>query len=234
MEDDDAREDRLLRLALAGEPAATDDPGLAAVAADVAFLRDQVRRLGDTLAARPEPTPSRPVPVRPPAPARRRRPLRIAFAGLAAAGGLAVAGAMVWALAQSGGGLDSAADKPAAAGGGKVSPEGFVACSRLIAEGTVVAVERLPGTGQDRITLRVDRYLKPESGGARTLTFPVDHDARPRPKAGDRPLIAIPAGGGRPRTWVTGADRERLRATVLTALPGSRGVRCDRTPAPGG
>ncbi|MFI7384739.1 hypothetical protein [Streptomyces sp. NPDC049813] len=240
--EDDAREDRLLLAAACGEPLPDGDPLAAAVAADVALVRDQVRGLGDALAAHRDPAPAPdPAPARPLAPGRRRRGVRIAFGGLVAAGGLAVAGTMVWALAQSGG-LGAGGDDKSVADSGKagsgasadLGPEGFVACSRVIAEGTVVKVERVPGTGQDRITLHVTRYLKPESGGARTLTFPMDHAVAPRLKAGDRPLITIPVGGREPDTWSTGAERERLRATVLGALPGARALPCDRTPGASG
>ncbi|MFJ9035780.1 hypothetical protein ACIRF8_04220 [Streptomyces sp. NPDC102406] len=232
--DDNAREDRLLMSAITGEPLPRDDPGAAAVMADVALLREQVQGLGDALAARRDPEPLRP-PA--PAPVRRRRPLRLALGGLVAAGGLAVVSVMVWAVAQSGGmGADAGDSKSAAdsgvpgSGGAKLSPEGVVACSRTIAEGTVVRVEPVPGTGQDRITLRVTRYYKPETGGARTLTFPMDHDAIPRLKTGDQPLVAIPVGGREPDNWAMGADRASLRAMVLKALPGSRSIPCDDGP----
>ncbi|MEV1019223.1 hypothetical protein [Streptomyces sp. NPDC050264] len=236
--EDSAREDRLLMLAVSGEPLPGDDTDAEAVAADVALLRDQVRGLGDALAARRDPEP-----VRPPAPVpvRRRRPLRLALGGLAAAGGLAVASVMVWAVVQSGGGPGADdGDSKAAADSGKaagsenadLSPEGFVACSRVIAEGTVVKVEQLPGTGRDRVTLRVTRYLKPESGGAKTLTFLMNHDVDPRLKTGDRPLITIPVGGAQPDNWSTGKDSERLRAMVLEALPGSHAITCDKAPGP--
>lgn len=231
--EDSAREDRLLMLAVAGEPLPADDPDAARVAADVVLLREQVRGLGDALAARPAPKPQPSL-----VPARRRRPLRLALGGLVAAGGLAVASAMVWLVVQSGGlGSDAdtaSGDSKAAASergdSGKTSPEGFVACSRVIAEGTVVKVEQIPGTAQDRITLRVTRYLKPETGGARTLTFPMDHDALPRLKAGDRPLISIAKGEREPDNWALGEDRTSLRTMVTEALPGSHAIRCDKAP----
>ncbi|MFJ8826341.1 hypothetical protein ACIREE_31800 [Streptomyces sp. NPDC102467] len=240
--EDSAREDRLLMMAVSGEPLPDSDPDAAEVAADVALLREQVRGLGDALAAHRTPEPMRaPVSVPLSVPVRRRRPLRLALGGLAVAGGLGVASVMVWAVLQSGGGIaassgddKSAADNGKAAGGesADLSPEGFVACSRVIAEGTVVKVEQLPGTGQDRITLRVTRYIKPESGGAKTLTFPMDHDVDPRLKTGDRPLITIPEGGRQPDNWSTGKDSERLRAMVLKALPGSHAITCDKGPGP--
>ncbi|MGY0024054.1 hypothetical protein [Streptomyces sp. cg35] len=233
-----AREDQLLLLAVSGEPLPDDDPDAAAVAADVALLRDQVRGLGDALAAREAPKRA----AVPAPPVRRRRALRLAAGGLVAACGLSVATGLVWLLAQSGtmnqtsGASDkSAADSGKSAGGANadMSPEGFVACSRVIAEGTVVKVEQIPGTGQDRITLRVTRSVKPESGAAKTLTFPMDHDVDPRLKPGDRPLITIPLGGRQPDNWSLGKDRERLRTMVLKALPGSRALHCDRAPGPG-
>ncbi|MEV3855354.1 hypothetical protein AB0J38_13620 [Streptomyces sp. NPDC050095] len=228
--EDSTREDRLLMLAISGEPLPDDDPDAAAVAADVALLRDQLKGLGDALGTLPEPV-HVPVPV--PAPHRhRRRPLRLALGSLAAAGALALAGGMVWVVAQSGvgaydtgGGSDkSAADSRQVApgdNGGKRSPEGLVACSRVIAEGTVLRVVPIGDTGEDRVTLRVTRWYKPASGGARTLTFPMDHEVLPRLRPGDQPLITIPNSSPQPDHWALGEERDSLRATVLNALPGA-------------
>ncbi|MEV0320353.1 hypothetical protein ACIBKX_05120 [Streptomyces sp. NPDC050658] len=214
-----------------------DDPEFgaehAAAVADVALLRDRLGALGDALAERPAPRPA----AVPPPPRRTRRPLRLAFGALATAGGLAVAGLVVWAAVQAGGG---AADRDAASSGadkaapddrqedsaGSTSPEGFVACSRLIVEGTVTRVEKVPGAARDRITLDAARYLKPESG-PRKVTFPMDHDVDPRLKVGDRVLITIPTGESEPDNWAKGKERDSLRTLIVKALPGSREVRCD-------
>ncbi|MFE1953886.1 MULTISPECIES: hypothetical protein [Streptomyces] len=222
---DETHEDRLLMRALAGEPLPGDDPEAAAIEADLGFLRDQLHGLGDTLAARAEP-------ARNPAaaPARRRRPFRIAVGALVAACAASLAGGLVW-LGVNGAGTPalSSADKAAGAKAGedaKRTPEGFVACSALIAEGTVLRVDPVPGTRQDRITLRVTRYFKPETG-ARTVTFPMDRDVLPRLKPGDRPLISIPVGSREPDNWALGKDRTPLRTMVVEALPGAKNLPCD-------
>ncbi|MFI7007500.1 hypothetical protein [Streptomyces sp. NPDC050145] len=227
---DETHEDRLLMRAIGGEPLPGDDPETAAIEADLAFLRDQLHGLGDTLAAREEPTRS-PAPIPARAPARRRRPLRIAVGALVAACAASLAGGLVW-LGVNGAGTSSlsSADKAAGAKAGedaKRSPEGFVACSALIAEGTVTRVDPVPGTRQDRITLRVTRYFKPETG-ARTVTFPMDRDVLPRLKPGDRPLISIPVGSREPDNWALGEDRTPLRTMVVEALPGAKNLPCDQ------
>ncbi|MBO1334005.1 hypothetical protein [Streptomyces sp. VRA16 Mangrove soil] len=239
---DATREDRLLLLAALGEPLPDDDPRAARAAADIAQLRDQVRGLGDALAGPPAPKPV-PVPPRAPVPLRRRRSVRLAFGGLVAACGVSLATGMVWLLAHSGAmsGADSgAADKAASdgkAGPGNskadLTPEGFVACSRIIADTRVLTVEPVPGTDMDRVTVRVTHYYKPQKGGPETFTFPMSHDVDPRPKPGDRPLITLPKGGGQPDNWAEGKDRERLRTMILKALPKSRTLTCDGRSGPG-
>ncbi|MGV9880874.1 hypothetical protein [Streptomyces sp. NPDC003006] len=107
-----------------------------------------------------------------------------------------------------------------------LTPEGFVACSRIIVEGTVTAVDAAPGAARDRVTLDVTRYYKPKSGDG-TLSFPMDHDVDPRLKTGDRVLITIPRGEAHPDNWAMGKDRDSLRRMVLKALPGSRKIQCD-------
>jgi hypothetical protein len=223
-DDDEAYGDELLMRAVAGEPLPGDDPEAAAVAADIALLRTQVQGLGDALAG-PRP---RPKPV---AAARRRRPLRLALGSLAAACGVAVAGGMAWLVLQGGGAsVDSAGSDKAAArdsgGGAKLSEAGIVACARLIVEGTVVEVDAGPGTGQDRITLRVTHAYKPKGATETTVTFPMDHDVSPRLAVGDRPLIMIPRGGTEPDHWALGADRTRLRTQVIKALPRAENTPC--------
>ncbi|MEV8015205.1 hypothetical protein AB0O76_02345 [Streptomyces sp. NPDC086554] len=237
-----------LMLAVTGDPVPDEvrgDPEFraehAAAVADVALLREGLAAAGDALGARPAPEPvpvPEPVPetvARPPV--RNRRPLRLAFGALAAAGGLAVASVMTWAVLASGGGMGSedaatsGDEKAAAPGGGKqqdadLTPEGFVACSRLIVEGTVTAVDAVPGAARDRITLDADHYIKPESGPG-TVTFPMDHDVDPRLKVGDRVLITMTKGETEPDNWAMGKKRDRLRTTITNALPGSRQIQCD-------
>ncbi|MFI9779037.1 hypothetical protein ACIHCV_30730 [Streptomyces sp. NPDC051956] len=235
-------EDRALMQALTGEPLPQEDaadPETAAAhgaaVADVALLAEQVRGIGDALAAREKP---RPAPVVAPRP--RRRPLAVAFGALAAVCAASLLGGLVWLGVNAPGDVaddKSAADHRGAADSGKqgadVTPEGFVACSRLIVEGTVVRVEPVPGAARDTITLTATRYYKPAKGPER-VTFRMDHDVDPRLKPGDRTLISIPKGEEYPDNWATKAeDRASLRDMVVNALPGSRALKCSKAPGPG-
>ncbi|MEV5975575.1 hypothetical protein [Streptomyces sp. NPDC052114] len=235
-----------LMLALTDDPVpdgARADPGFAAehaaAVADVALLRERLGAVGDALAARPAP-PAEPVPLCPPR--RRRDFVAVVFVAVAAVVAAALVSGAAW-LVMAGGptaGDDSAgAAKEAApderAGGGAdadQSPEGFVACSRLIAEGTVTEVTPVPGAERDRITVEVSDYLKPTTGPA-TITFPMVHDVDPRLKKGDRTLITIPKGAAEPDNWATGKDRAPLRKMITKALPKSQDIRCDGRPGPG-
>lgn len=105
------------------------------------------------------------------------------------------------------------------------SPEGYVACARLVVEGTVRRVEALPGGTRDRITLDVSRYYKPAKGKPR-ITFVMDTDVDPRLRTGDRALIGITKGEATPDLWTTGKRIARDRAWIEKALPGSRGLTC--------
>ncbi|MDG4863670.1 hypothetical protein P8605_36560, partial [Streptomyces sp. T-3] len=159
----------------------------------------------------------------------------------------ALAGGVMFLGAAQGGddamGAKSGDDKAAAPSGGdaadagkqgsgeanSLSPEGWVACSRLMVEGTVVRVAPVEGKRMDRITLKVQRYYKPESGPA-DVTFPMDRDVHPRLKVGDRTLITIGKGGEQPVDWATGKDLAEVRAMLLKALPGAGKVKCDGPP----
>ncbi|MER7199588.1 hypothetical protein [Streptomyces sp. NPDC000188] len=173
------------------------------------------------------------------------RPLVVAVKTLAAVCAVGMLGGLAWLAIDGGAGVsESASDKSAGdakAGakgksgeeGGDVTPEGFVACSRLIVEGTVVRVEPVHGAERDTITLTVTRYYKPAKGPEK-VTFRMDHDVDPRLKPGDRTLISIPKGEQYPDNWATKAkDRASLRDMVVNALPGSRSLKCSKAPGPG-
>lgn len=213
------------------------------------------RRPGPAPAPPPAPEPGPPsrtasaglppaVPFRPPGAARRR-----AVLALAAVLGAVLLGGAVWLGVDSGGdtinGADTAKSEPSAtddraggpadeghggqedsdAGDAKQSPEGYVACARLIVEGTVRSVEPLPGGTQDRVTLDVSRHYKPAEGKPR-ITFPMDVDVDPRLRAGDRALIGITEGRATPDIWSTGTRLAADRRWIEKALPGARGREC--------
>ncbi|MFJ6566130.1 hypothetical protein ACIQNU_01805 [Streptomyces sp. NPDC091292] len=243
--------DDLLMLALTDEPlpqgAEADAATLAAhraAVADIAELRVWIQQLGDTLAA-PAPAPA-PGPAPVPVPRPRRR-FRIALGVVVTACALAVFGGFGWLVVQGGGmgandtsaaskgdnkgvapeeGLgDEGRKDDGQPGGGSLSPEGYVACARLIVEGEVTRVEPLGDGVQDRITLTVGRYYKP-SDGEKAVTFVMDRAVDPRLHVGETALIGIPYGSDAPDIWATGADLPDQRAWITKALPGARGMTC--------
>jgi hypothetical protein len=224
--------------------------------ADVALLREQLGLIGQALAetetetetgteAQTEPV-SAPQPVPPPGGAsvtslsarrNRRKPLATALKGLAAAVGASVVIGMGWLVVQSGGmgaggdqGASSAADgstgRERADEDAKLSHAGYLACARIVVEGTVAKVETVPGTGQDRIILDVTRYYKPDKGRAR-ITFPLETGAEPSLRAGDHMLVGVSGDQAHPDMWTTGEKEiARERAWITEALPASRTFPC--------
>jgi hypothetical protein len=220
-----------------------DDPEFMAehrsAVADVALLREQLAVIGDALADRAEE--AKPVPVRAPrkrtrrpegAPRNRgRRPLALVLGTLVAATVAAMVVGMGWILGHDGAGASDssgakAADSGTAGGSASLSAPGYLACARLVAEGTVAHVEPLPGTTENRITLHVDRYYKPEKGRAEVVLV-LDEQVAPRPREGERVLVAVQDGPATPTGWTTGekaiADE---RAWIVKALPASRTLTC--------
>ncbi|KFF96489.1 hypothetical protein IQ62_35425 [Streptomyces scabiei] len=182
-----------------------------------------------------------------PRPNRARRALKITFGTLAAAAAASVVLGVGWVVVQAGAGANSskssadsgAADESAAKDGGRLedggggdnsaslSPEGYVSCARLIVEGTVTEVEPVTGAQQDRITVEVDRWIKPDKGDDR-IVFPMDHDVDPRLKQGDHVLVGIPRDSAQPDIWTTKeADIARDRAWIEEALSGTGGSACE-------
>ncbi|GAX50225.1 hypothetical protein [Streptomyces olivochromogenes] len=222
---------------------AGDDPEFMAehrsAVADVALLREQLAVIGDALADREEE--AKPVPVRAPrkrtrrpegAPRNRgRRPLALVVGTLVVAAVAAMVVGMGWILAHNGAGVSEtsgakAADSGSAGDGASLSAPGYLACARLVAEGTVADVEPLPGTTENRITLHVDRYYKPEKGKAEVVLV-LDEEVAPRPREGERVLVALQDDPATPTGWTTGekaiADE---RAWIVKALPASRTLTC--------
>ncbi|QFR02550.1 hypothetical protein F9278_14430 [Streptomyces phaeolivaceus] len=177
-----------------------------------------------------------------PRPSRARRALRITFGTLAAAAAASVVLGIGWVVVQTGGGAngtssDSGAasksdggaqrDESADTDSGLLTEEGYVACARLIVEGTVTGVEPVPGAAHDRITVEVDRWIKPGEGEKR-IDFPMAHDVEPRLRQGDHVLVGIPEDSAQPDIWTTTeSEIARDRAWIEEALPGSKGLGCE-------
>jgi hypothetical protein len=208
-----------------------------AATADVALLREQLGIIGDTLAApppRPEPRPR---------PAARRRPRRhpgVRALGLAGALAAAFTGAVFgigW-LAANGGssamsngaGSDRAADSApgAASQGGKeqAGGPGYLACARLVVEGTVTGVRQLADTGTERVTLRVTRAYKPAKT-AEEVQFLFGSGTDARVRTGARLLVGITGGRQIPDRYAVGeAEIARERSWIVQDLPASRTTTC--------
>ncbi|MGX4695245.1 hypothetical protein [Streptomyces sp. JNUCC 63] len=202
-----------------------------AARADLATLRRELTFIADALTAEePAQPPGRGAaghPQRPRPPRRARRGRAVAVGGLAAALVVCAVFGLVWLLAVGRTGTGSAGGTADA----KLTPGGYVACARLIAEGTVTQVAPEPGTAQDRIKLAVNHRYKPQAGPDR-ITFLMDHDVSPRLRPGDRVLIAIPEHASSPDLWSTGEKRiAHDRAWILAGLKESRTLTCDQDPS---
>lgn len=172
----------------------------------------------------------RPVP-RPPR-ARKPRARALVLGALAAA--VAVSAAVgLGRLATQGGGVvsDTSAEKAGGAAS-RARPSGdgpaqYLACARLVAEGTVVAVTPAPGGNGDSVTLRVSRSYRPDHSQAE-VRFLLGPGTEPRPRAGDHVLVGLPRAGASPDLWAVGDEEvARGRAWIVKALPGSRTLTCD-------
>ncbi|WRZ92893.1 hypothetical protein OHB54_29910 [Streptomyces sp. NBC_01007] len=163
---------------------------------------------------------------------RSRHPGALAVGTLAAAAVATLVVGMGWLVAHGGGGAgvtdsadSKAADRPSA---GSFSAPGYIACSRLIAEGKVTEVLPVPGTEQDRITLDVYHYYKPAKG-EKEIAFLMDRNAVPRLRLGDEVLVGIQQHAVMPDIWTTGEKNiARDRSWIVKALPESRGMECGR------
>ncbi|WP_326723078.1 MULTISPECIES: hypothetical protein [unclassified Streptomyces] len=203
-----------------------------AAVADMALLRERLKGIGDALADRTEATEPEPKPVPVRAPRKRtRRPLVLALGTLAATAVAAMVVGMGWLIMQAGSGVSSISDdsgsaEKAAGGDSSLSAPGYLACSRLVVEGTVAQVEQVPGGALDRITLDVSRYYKPDQGKDE-ITFVMNKDVDPRLHEGDHVLVGIPLNSGSPDIWTTGEKEiAQERAWILDALPDSRDITC--------
>ncbi|MEV5842953.1 hypothetical protein AB0M32_13390 [Streptomyces sp. NPDC051985] len=214
-----------------------------AATADVALLREQLGIIAETLAEpstplpRPQPQPQPHPRVRP---AGRRRPWQHpGVRGLGLAGALAAAFASAvfglgWLVSNgadsksAGSSADSAAGSTA--GGAKESLDGarFLACARLVVEGTVTGVHEVPGSGRERVTLKVTRAYKPAKAAEEVdVLFEADADSRIR--QGALVLVAVRTGQQVPDRYAVG-EREiaPMRAWIVRDLPESRTLACEQ------
>ncbi|WP_328338785.1 hypothetical protein [Streptomyces violaceus] len=221
----------------AGDPAEAGEPaGRTPAAGPAAGPGTAAHAAGPGTAADPS---VRVLPVRPRGAAPRRgrpRPLSIALRGLVAAAAATVVVGMGWLVVQGGAGsgdgsagssaADSAARPQHGSEDAKLGHAGYLACAGLVVEGTVAEVEPVPGTGQERVTLDVERSYKPAKGQERVV-FPMSEDVDPRLRPGDHVLVGITGGQAEPDLWSVGEKEiARERAWITAALPGSRTIPC--------
>ncbi|MGW0838246.1 hypothetical protein [Streptomyces prunicolor] len=220
-----------------------------AATADVALLRKQLGIIGHAL-SQPEPEPEpEPEPVREPEPApkpvsslrlppRRHPGLRaLAFGTLATAVVATMITGLAWLVAHNGGmtaDSSSSADQGAktssgsapetgsAAPGALSDPELYVACSRLLVEGTVTEVK--PGSDpRKRITLAVTRSYRPAHGPA-DVTVVLAAGAQPAPRQGQHVLVGVPKGSDTATLWTVGDDAVATDSAAIAealAAPGT-------------
>ncbi|GGM92795.1 hypothetical protein [Streptomyces fuscichromogenes] len=213
-----------------------------AAATDLALLREQLGIIGDALAGPPPAAPrSRQAPR--PRPAARRRPWQypgVRALGLAGALAAAFAGAVFgigWLAANGGSSAMSngaSSDKAAGSASGtagqggaeQTAGPGYLACARLVVEGTVTGVRQLPGSGEERVTLRVTRAYKPaKTAGEVEFLFEADTDTRIR--EGARLLVGITRGQQVPDRYAVGEPEiAPERSWIVRDLPESRTLTC--------
>ncbi|MEV2235616.1 hypothetical protein AB0H69_44675 [Streptomyces phaeochromogenes] len=219
--------------------------------ADIALLGEQLRLMGDTLAAEtpgtkplsepmPMPMPlSEPKPFRPPKPVRPSQPpwyrryAGVALGTLVVGAGTALLGGMVWLGVQGGGGAGGSSDSSAAkedSGAGDsslYSPEMHLACSKVLVEGTVQSITPTDD-GNVRVVLKVKRYYRPEQSVADhpTITVTLLDSARADLKVGTYTLVRVPVFPQDRQDWETGSGVADARKGIVDALPGARGMEC--------
>ncbi|KUL32058.1 hypothetical protein [Streptomyces regalis] len=224
-----------LLAAITGEPLPDDARADAAfmaehrsAAADVALLREQLGLIGQALTEPPaEAKAPEPVPLRRPSRVRRRA-FTLAFGTLAVAAVASVVAGLGWLVSQGGDGLasggsaDEASSKQAGADFG--SPR-YLACARLVVEGDVTAVVPVPGTAQERITLRVTRFYQPDKSDDEEVTFAMEEGVVHQ---GEHVLVGVPQHAAAPDLWAVGEkDIAVERAWITASLSEARKLTCE-------
>ncbi|MEV6506101.1 hypothetical protein AB0M61_08230 [Streptomyces sp. NPDC051642] len=212
----------------------------AVATAEVALLREQLGLIGEALSA--PPAPSVPEPVISARPVRRRRPaLRVlAYGTLATAVVATMITGLAWLVAHNGAsnsaasskadqgaktGSGPAQDKAPEASGALSDPELYVACSRLLVEGTVTEV-RPSSDPRKRITLAVTRSYRPAHGPS-DVTVVLAAGAQPAPRQGQHVLVGVPKGSDTATLWAVGDDAVATdSAAIVEALAGPGTTTC--------
>ncbi|MGW1281804.1 hypothetical protein ACWD4V_33240 [Streptomyces tsukubensis] len=248
--DETAGSDPLMAV-LMGEPAREGDAAAESAERDMALLGEQLKLIGDTLArdagppreAGPEQPgetgPEQPGPERVPVvpagrPHRRRRPLFVLAASVAALASLVGAFTLVQyyvAHPSSLSASDSAKSVPRAGdsegeGSMRLGPGELVACSALIVEGTVARAERGPAAWLT-VTLDIDTHLKPQRGPDRER-FRLPVEAAGEITVGARMLVLVSRfdRDGEPSHYYVGDKIPAGRDWVDQGLEAAQGLDC--------
>lgn len=208
--------------------------------ADLTLLREQLGIIGQAL-AEPPPTPA-PKPARVgPSRARVWVP-KLALGSLAVAAAASVVAGLGWLIATGGPNAMSSSDDsgsgasaqkseadgaPDADAGTRFGSPHYLACTRLVVEGTVTSVERLVDGVQLRITVDVIRYYKQDGQQPDKLTYVIEDTFARGLVKGDRVLFGVPKGDAVPDHWVVGEKQvAQERAWIQASLPESRKLTC--------
>ncbi|KUN83461.1 hypothetical protein AQJ66_18835 [Streptomyces bungoensis] len=171
-------------------------------------------------------------------PVGRRRGLRFVVGSVGGVAALGMVVGLFWLGAQPGGGASmggggsadakSRADAPAPGAGRPADPVAALACYRLVAEGTVAAVDRHSQRPWIRVVVTVARSYKPAHGPGQ-VSFLLAGDAEPAPLRGQHVLAGVGRGRQDAGLWAVGDARvAEQRAWITEALPGSRHATCPR------
>ncbi|MFD3648809.1 hypothetical protein ACFWVT_23880 [Streptomyces cyaneofuscatus] len=180
---------------------------------DMALLRKELGLLGDLLAEEAPGAAPRPVAVTPLRPRWRSRGVLVLAASAAVLAGAAGAG-LAWMAAQ-----------PADGGAAKLTEAGIVSCARVIADGTVTAVE--PAGSRLRVVFTADRFLKPDAPATEKVEFLIPEDEAAEFSPGVAMVISISRFEGEPVMSFTGDNRVEVWKSMSAALPESRSTPCE-------
>ncbi|MFJ6459964.1 hypothetical protein ACIQM0_02680 [Streptomyces sp. NPDC091387] len=198
-----------LMAVLMGEPSPASGPAAArhaAAAQDMRVLGEHLRMIGDRLAmeAGGETVPT---------PVRWTRGRKIASAAGVVLAACLAGIALQWQIAH-----------PSADSDAKLTREGIVACSLVVAEGSVIRTE--PAGENARVVLEVDRYLKPDDG-PRETEFTVPKGESGMFDRGTAVVVAVSTFQGEPPLYFLGKERAEAWEWLTAAREGSRDLTCD-------
>ncbi|MFD3412443.1 hypothetical protein [Streptomyces cyaneofuscatus] len=180
---------------------------------DMALLRKELGLLGDLLAEEAPGAAPRPAAVAPLRPRRRRRGVLVLAASAAVLAGAAGAG-LAWMAAH-----------PADGGAAKLTEAGIVSCARVIADGTVTAVE--PAGARLRVVLTADRFLKPDAPGTDRVEFLIPRNEAAGFPPGASMVVSVSRFEDEPVMGFTGGGRAEAWEWMAAALPESRSTPCE-------